>query len=106
MIVVGIENLYNRLCQVFLLYSLLVVALVKGIQAEGIDRFRIPDSQRIHHIVAVANDRHIIRHGTDGLVSLLNEMLSAVIPDRSDVTAELHLRSILRTADLKRITVL
>ena len=106
MVVVRIQNLDNGFRQVFLLHCLLVVSLVEGIQTEGIDCLRIPDSQRIHHIVAVADDRHVVGDGADGLISLLNEMLSAVLPDSSHVTAEFYLRRILCAAYLERIAVL
>ena len=47
MVIVGIQNLNDIACKVFLLYGFLIISLVKGIQAEALYRLRIPDSQGV-----------------------------------------------------------
>ena len=57
MVIVGIQNLNDIACKVFLFYGFLIISLVKGIQAEALYRLRIPDSQGVDNAVAIADDR-------------------------------------------------
>ena len=43
MVIVGIEDLADISCKVFLLHRHPVIALVKGIQREALYRLRVPD---------------------------------------------------------------
>src|SRR5699024_9187068 len=69
-VVVRVEHLTDRSCQVLLLYRFLVLSLVERIQVKVVDRLRIPDTECVYDMVAVTYDRHVIRHGADTLVAL------------------------------------
>ena len=43
MVIVGIEDLADVPCKIFLLNSHLVIALIKGIKLEALNRLCIPD---------------------------------------------------------------
>ena len=107
-IIIRVKHLYNILCQVLLLHRLLIISLIKGIQMELIDRLRIPDTKGVHHIVAIAYHRHIVRYCQHRLIALLNKIISLLllVIFHTDITAEFYFRRIFRTADLKRIAVL
>ena len=107
MIVVRVENLGQRLCQILLLHCLVIIPLVKGIQRKIIDGLRIPDAQRVHKAVAVAHDRHVVGDGLDGAVALLPEHDPSVCRlIGGHVAAEVHLLGVLGPAKLKRVAVL
>ena len=106
MIVVGIKYFYQVSRQIFLLYGLSVISLVKGIQLKAFDRFRIPDHQRIYHIVVVSDDRHIIGHRADGLVTFVDKFrMSVSICLSPYIASEFYFKGMLRTSQLKRISV-
>ena len=105
-VVVGVKDLHNGFGQVLLLHCLLVVSPVKGIQIKGVDGFCVPDTQGIHHIVAVSDDRQVIGHRADRLVSVLYEMVHSALVLNAHITSEFNLGSILRPADLKGVAVL
>ena len=105
-IVVGIQNLYDITCQVLLLYRLLVVTLVKGIQLEALYRLRIPDTQGVYNTVAITHDGEIKRNRLNGLIALLGKYVSAIlIGMNAYIAAEFHHFRILRSAQFKRIAV-
>ena len=106
MVVIRVEHLTDRSCQVLLLYSLLIFTFIKGVQVKGIDRFRIPDTESIYDVVAVAYHRHVIRHGTDALLALLHKLCMAVVVLHIHITAEFNLDSVLVSLDLERVAVL
>ena len=107
MIVIRVENLNNVLCKILLLCRLLVIPLVKEIEIEVLYRLCVPYSERIYHIVAVTDNRKVIRNGINALIVLLNEMVSSVLsPVASYISAELNLHSVLRTLNLKRVAIL
>ena len=106
-VIIGIKNIYDRLCQILLLYRLGVVTLVKGIQVELSHRLGIPDSQGVYDAVIVTYDRQIIGHGQNGLIAVLHVAVPAqllVILD-ADIAAEFDSLGILRTFDFERIAV-
>ena len=106
--VVGIKNLHDGPGQVLLLYRFVVIALVKGIQLEIVDGFRVPDPQGIHYVVAVAHHRQVIGNGPHRLISLLDKVVSSgvLIVIYPDVAAELDLLGVLRPFQFKGIAVL
>ena len=107
MVVVGVQNLYQQLRQVLFLHGLLIIALVKGVQAEGIHGLCVPDTQGIHHIVAIAYYRQVAGDSPYGLIALLDKMVLAVLIDLYVyIAAELDDLRVLRTAELKGIAVL
>ena len=107
MIVIGIQYFHEKLCEVLLLDSLLIIALVKGIETEGIHSLRIPDTQGIYHIISITYYRQIAGYRAHALVTLLNEMiLSLFIYFDVHISAELYDLRVLRTAKLKGVAVL
>ena len=106
MVVVRIEHFHDIARKVLLFHSLLVVALIKGIQLETLNRLRIPDTQRINDAVAVTYDRHIVGDRFHGLIAFLTEVASAVfIHIYIDIAAELYFLRIFRPSQFKRISV-
>ena len=107
MVIVGVKHLHDISCQILLLHRLLVVALVKGIELEALDRLRIPDAQCVHNAVAVAHDGEVKRNRLHGLIALLEEVISAIfIRAHIYITAKLDDLCVLGAAQLKRIAVL
>ena len=80
-IVVWIQHAGNRLCFVALPHRTVVFLLVKQLEIESIDGFRLPEAQRIDPLSAVPNDRHIVRHRIYLLVLKLDQHLFALSPD-------------------------
>ena len=106
MIVIGIENLHNISCQVFLLHSLSVISLVEGIQLEALYRLCIPDSQSIYNAVAISYNREIKGNCPDCLIILLLKAASAIlITVHGNVSAEFYQLCIFRSAQFKGISV-
>jgi hypothetical protein len=106
-VIVGVQNLYDVLSQVLLLNGLLVVALIEVLQAKGVDRLSIPDTQGVYYVVAVTDDRQIVGNSQYRLVVLLNVLITAlVIDDVLDVTTELYFVGVLITTHLERIAML
>ena len=62
MVIIRIKHLADGTCQILLLYCLLIITLVKGIQIEGINCLRIPDTKCIYYIIVISNNRQIVRH--------------------------------------------
>ncbi len=62
-VVVGIENFRNVLGQIFLENCFDIVAVVEEAEVEVARRHGRPQSQRVNHVVAVAGDRRVVRHG-------------------------------------------
>ena len=104
-VVIRIQDTGQCAGQVFLLDRFLIVTLVERIQLEVLDGFRIPDTQGVHNAVAVSDDRQIIRHGTDGTVVDLAEMIPAglFIIIHFNIAAEADLLGIFRALQLERI---
>ncbi|SCH33629.1 Uncharacterised protein [uncultured Clostridium sp.] len=106
MVVVGVQNLYQQLRQVFFLYGLLIIALVEGVQAEGIHGLCVPDTKGIHYVIAIAYYRKVAGDSPYGLIALLDKMVLAVLIDLYVyVAAELDDLRVLRTAELEGIAV-
>ncbi len=107
MIIIRIQNLYNVAGQVFLFHRLLVIAAVEGIKLEIIDSLRIPHTQGVHQVVAVADNRDIVRNCLYRLISILDKLVSAglFVIFYADITAEFNDLCVFRTAQLKRIAV-
>ena len=105
-IVVGVQNLYDVTCQVLLLYRLLVIALIKGIQLEALYRLRIPDTQGVYNAIAITHDGEIKRNRLNGLIALLGKYVSAILVGvYADITAELYDLGVFGSAQFKRIAV-
>ena len=101
-IVVGIQNLYDITCQVLLLYRLLVIALIKGIQLEALYRLRIPDTQGVYNAIAITHDGEIKRNCLNRLITFLGKYISAIlIGVYTDITAELYDLGVFRSAQFK-----
>ena len=106
MVVVGVQNLYQQLRQVFFLHSLLVISLIEGVQTEGVHSLRVPDTQGIYHVVAIAYDGHIAGNRAHALVALLYEMVLALLVYlHVHIAAELDDLGQLRTAQLEGIAL-
>ena len=105
-IVIGVEYFHNIPCQVFLLHSLLIISLVKRVQLKTFNGLGIPDTQRIHHPIAIAHNGQIIGNRLNRLIPFLNKMLSAafICPYRH-VATELHFFCIFRAAQFKGIAI-
>ena len=105
-VVVGIEHVHQVPGQILLLNRLAVVTLVKSVQTEACHGLRIPDTQGIHNAVAVSHDGKIVGNGSHCLITLLHEMISAVlVAVYGHVAAEFHHLGILGPAQFKRIAV-
>ena len=105
MVVVRIKDLNQVLRQILLLDRLLVITLVKCRKAERVDRLCIPDTQGVDYVIAVADNRHIIRNCQNRLITFLYKMVALTVPLGLDITAKFNLGRILRAAKLERITV-
>ena len=105
-IIIWVENFNKVLRQVFLFHCLLVISLVKGGQAERVNRLRIPDTECVDHVISIAYNRHIIRHCQNGLIAFLDKHIALPVPDRLHITSEFYLRCIFRTAYFEWISVL
>ena len=106
MVVIGIEHVHQVSGQILLLNRLAVVTLVKSVQTEACHGLRIPDTQGIHNAVAVSHDGKIVGNGSHCLITLLHEMISAVlVAVYGHVAAEFHYLGILGPAQFKRIAV-
>ncbi len=105
MVVIRIKNLNDISCKVGLLYCFLVVALVKGVEAEAVHRLRIPDSECIDDAVSIADNRQVIGHCLDGLVILLIPDQPAILLTACNISAKLNDLGILRAAKLERIAI-
>ena len=76
-------------------------------QIKCCDRFRIPDTQSIYHIVAVTDDGEIVGDGTNSLIIFLFVMRAALfIVFNVCITTETNFFCIFFTADFKRIAIL
>ena len=108
MVVVGVQDLHDILCQVLLLYRLVIIAPVKGSKLEICDRLRIPDAQGIDYVVAITDDGHIIRHGAYRLKSLLDKFVPSGLGIllKTDGSAETDFLRVFRTAQFKWIAFL
>ncbi len=108
MVVVRVEHLCDGAGEIVLLHRLLVLAPVKGSQLKAVDRFRVPDPKRVDDAVLVADDRNIVRDGTDRGIILVDETVAAgrgIILD-AGVAAEADLLRMLRALQLERVAVL
>ena len=52
MVIIGIKNLNDVLCQVLLLYGVQIIAFIKGIQFKAVYRLCIKDTQGIDNAIA------------------------------------------------------
>ena len=93
LVVIGIKNLYNILCQVFLLYCFLIITLVKGIQNQNSSIASASQIRRVFTILLpISHDRNIIRNRLDCLIAFLDKIiLSVLINSTSYITAKLAL---------------
>ena len=106
MIIIRIQDFYNILRKILLLNSLVIISAVERFQLEVNDRFRIPDTQCIHNMVIITDDRVIIRNRLNGFVILLNETdLSLVVIFYTDISAEADFFCVFRTPEFKWIPV-
>ena len=106
MVVIRVEDLGDGSREILLFHGSLIIAAVKGVEAEARNRLRVPDAERVHDMVAVADNREIVGHRANRLVVLLAEMRVAVLHAGRDIAAELDLAGILVALNLKRIAVL
>ena len=107
MIIVRIQYLYQILGKVLLLYCLVVISFVKGIQLKYFYRLCVPDHQRIYHVIVITYDRHIIRYGNYRLIIPLHKLDSAVrLCLCRNIPSKFYFIGILRSAQLERIAVL
>ncbi len=104
-VVVRIQHLYDIAGHILRLHGLLVVTFIKLLQMEGVLRLSIPDTEGIHHMVAVAHHRCIIGNGNHGLIALLHEMQLAVLVDGLYPAAEAHFLGKLCPTQLEGIAV-
>ena len=105
MIVIGIEHLHDISRKIGLLYCLLVITLVKGIQTKAVHRLCIPDSQCVDNAVTITDNRKIVWNRLDRLVILLIPDQSAVLFPARHVSAKFDHFRVLWTAQLERIAV-
>ena len=63
MIVIWIQYLCDGLRKIFLFNRSHICTLVKFVKIEMDNRFSIPDTKCIYHIVSVSYNWHIIRNG-------------------------------------------
>ena len=106
MVIVRVQYLHNIPGKVLLLHSLAVVAFVERIKLEAINRFRVPDTQRIHNAVAITDDRQVIGNRPYYLIALLFEITSAVLVHiYIDISAKFHFLGVFRSSQFKRIAV-
>ncbi len=107
MIIAGIKDFCDQLCEIFICDGLGIIALVKRVEAELFHRLRIPDAQRIDEAIAVADDRKIIRNRFDALIPFLpvhrpaGRQLIA-----GHIAAEMNFLCVFRALDLQRVAVL
>ena len=108
MIVIRIKYIHKVTSKVFLLDSLIVIALVKGIQLKTLYRLCIPDHERIYNVVIVTDDRHIIRNCCHCLIVFMHEtcLSGCLIILSSHISAEFYRICILRPTQFKGITIL
>ena len=66
--IVGVEHPGDILSLVLLRQCPEVILIVKGIEVQFFLCFTLPQTQSINILRAVANDRHIVRHGQDRMV--------------------------------------
>ena len=105
-IVVRVKHFADQSCEVLLLNGLMIITAVKALKVKVIDRFGIPDAKRVYNVVAVADNREVIRDCANGLCALLRKMLSSLLVSRVPyITAELYFAGVLGTLDLKRVAV-
>ena len=108
MVIVRVKDVNDQFCQVFLLYRFMVISSVKLIQLEVGNCLCIPYAQRIHHMVAVSDDRHIVRDREYRLIILLDKFILARnrVFLKTDIAAETHFLCILFPAQLERVAFL
>ena len=106
MIIIRIKNIYDQFRKIFLLYCLMIISSVELIQFEIRDRLCIPYTQCIYYVVAISNNRHIIRNCHDRLIVLLNKFIFSCnrIFLETDISSETYFLCILFTTDLERIS--
>ena len=107
-VIVRIEDIHDQLRQVLLLHCFVIVTSVKLIQLEVCNRLCIPYAQRIHHMVAVSDDRHIVRDREYRLIILLDKFILARnrVFLKTDIAAETHFLCVLFPAQLERVAFL
>ena len=105
MIVIGIEDINDQFCQIFLFNCFMIISSVKLIQLEVCNGLRVPHTQGIYHMVAVSYDRHIVGNSQNGFIVLLNEFVLSCyrILFKTDISAEADFLRILFSAELKGV---
>ncbi len=107
-LIIGIEDIADGPCQVFLLDGLLIIALIKGIQLEGLNGLRVPDTKSIDKAVAVADNGKVIGNSLDCAVAFLfvHGPAQLLVVIGLDITAEMDFLGVLGSAQFERIAVL
>ena len=106
MIIIWIKHLTDSSCKILLLYCFLIITLVKWIKVKCINRFCIPNSESIYHVVVVTYNRKVIRYCSYRLIIFLNKLVSStLIFSYSNITSKLNLNGIFRSLDFKRISI-
>ena len=77
-VVIGVEDFHDVLCQIVLFNGLSVIALIKGIKLEALYRLSIPDTKGIYYAVSVAHYGHVIGDGVYGLIAVLDKVVTSV----------------------------
>ena len=89
--VVGVQNGGDGLRVGAELEGAGVVAVVEGVEVEVVVLgLRPPQAQAVDLVLAVANDRHVVRDGLDELAALLGEPEAAILLVAHHVAAKLH----------------
>ena len=107
MVIVRVQYLYDISCQIFLLYGFSIITFVERLQLEVYDWLCIPDAKGIDYIIAISNDRHVVRNSQYRLISLMNKVicLCICIINNFYMTAETNLFCILRTTQFEWVTI-
>ena len=107
MVIVRIEYIDDKFCKILLLHCLVIVTPVKLIQLKVRDRLGIPYTQRIYHVIAVSDDRHVIGDSQNRLIIFLDKFILSCdrIFLKADIASETYFLCILFSAQLKRISL-
>ena len=86
----------------------MVISSVKLIKLEVRDRLGIPHAQCVDYVVAVTNDRHIIRDRQNRLVVLLDKFVFSRLRVflKTDISSETYFLCILFSAELEGVSFL
>ena len=96
MLVIGIQNLGNRLCHGLFFRGTDILARGKQRHIQRTGRTGLPQPQGIHMVSAVAGDLHITGNGNHGIVIFMHHMQMAVMPHFAKLSSEAHLFALFR----------